>query len=293
MEPLLSIIVVNFNGIKDTIELLASIEKFLDLESVEVIVVDNGSLNTESIAIAKDYPWSITIRSEVNLGFAGGNNLGIQASIGKYVMLLNNDTLLKDNSLMKLPDTFNADSTIGVVSPKILFHNPAGYIQYAGYSSMSRITIRNKTIGLMQKDEGQFDTITDTSYAHGAAMVVSREVLEHVGMMPEFFFLYYEEMDWCEQIKSKGYRIIYDPSAAIIHKEGMSVGKESPLKKFYMVRNRLLFAKRNRTGVVRCLSVAYQLLIAVPKEFIRLLLKGNVKAALSILKGVVWFILDK
>jgi hypothetical protein len=293
MEPLISIIVVNFNGIKDTLELLFSIEKFLDLESVEVIVVDNGSLNTESIAIAKHYPWSITIRSEVNLGFAGGNNLGIQASRGKYVLLLNNDTLLKDNSLMKLPDAFIADSTIGVVSPKILFHNPTGYIQYAGYSAMSRITIRNSTIGLMQKDEGQFDTITETFYAHGAAMVVSREVLDNVGMMSESFFLYYEEMDWCEQIRSKGYRIIYDPSAIIIHKEGMSVGKESPLKKFYMVRNRLLFAKRNRTGVVRCLSVTYQLLIAVPKEFIRLLLKGNVKAALSTIKGVVWFILDK
>lgn len=115
MGPILSIIVVNFNGIQDTLELLASIEKFLDLEYVEVIVVDNGSLNNESIAIAKYYPWSKTIRSEVNLGFAGGNNLGIQASIGKYVMLLNNDTLLKDNSLMKLPDAFNADSTIGVV----------------------------------------------------------------------------------------------------------------------------------------------------------------------------------
>lgn len=293
MGPILSIIVVNFNGIKDTLELLASIEKFLDLDSVEVIVVDNGSLNTESIAIAKHYPWSKTIRSEVNLGFAGGNNLGVQASRGKYVMLLNNDTLLKDNSLMKLPDAFNADSTIGVVSPKILFNNPAGYIQYAGYTSMSRITIRNKTIGLMQKDEGQFDTITDTSYAHGAAMVVSREVLENVGMMSEFFFLYYEEMDWCEQIRAKGYRIIYDPSAVIIHKEGMSVGKESPLKKFYMVRNRLLFAKRNRTGVIRYISIVYQILIAVPKEFLGLLFKGNPKAALSTLKGVFWFLSDK
>ncbi|MGE0092522.1 MAG: glycosyltransferase family 2 protein [Bacteroidales bacterium] len=287
----ISIIIVNFNGLKDTLELLSSIDRFLNHDFVEVIVVDNGSVIDETIRIKSIYPNTKTIRSNQNLGFAGGNNLGIKESVGEYIILLNNDTLLIDNSLMQVPALLEIDGSVGVISPKILFLEPSGYIQYAGYSFMSSITIRNKTIGFMEKDNGVHDLRLETPYSHGAAMILRRNVIEKVGLMPEVFFLYYEEMDWCEQIRAKGIKIMYEPAITIIHKEGMSVGKQSPMKKYYMVRNRLLFAKRNRKGVLRMLSVFYQLFIAVPKDIALLVIKGEVRMALASLKGAISFLI--
>ncbi|MDX9798163.1 MAG: glycosyltransferase family 2 protein [Bacteroidales bacterium] len=287
----ISIIIVNFNGLKDTLELLSSIDRFLNHDFVEVIVVDNGSVIDETIRIKSIYPNTKTIRSNQNLGFAGGNNLGIKESVGEYIILLNNDTLLIDNSLMQVPALLEIDGSVGVISPKILFLEPSGYIQYAGYSLMSSITIRNKTIGFMEKDNGVHDLRLETPYSHGAAMILRRNVIEKVGLMPEVFFLYYEEMDWCEQIRAKGIKIMYEPAITIIHKEGMSVGKQSPMKKYYMVRNRLLFAKRNRKGVLRMLSVFYQLFIAVPKDIALLVIKGEVRMALASLKGAISFLI--
>ncbi len=286
-NPDISFIVVNFNGIKHTRELLLSMEEFLDEVSYEVIVVDNGSINNESILLAKEFPNVKNIRSNNNLGFAGGNNLGIKESLGRFILLINNDTLLIDNSVNELAKMLDSDSSIAAVSPKIYFLSPPQTIQYAGFTELSKITLRNKTIGYNQKDVGQYNTPTQTAFLHGAAMMVRRDVVEQIGLMPEIYFLYYEELDWCTKMKNEGYKLMYQPAAIIIHKESKSTGVDSPLKRYYLSRNRLLFAKRNRRGAVRVLAILYQLVVVNPKMGIISLFRGRVDLFSATLRGVI------
>ena len=289
IEKLLSIITINYNGLKDTCELIESLPK--DNECMEVIVVDNHSLQDEASEIEKRYPHVIVVRSNQNLGFAGGNNLGIQAAHGKYIFFLNNDTILPNSfSFQPLIDRLESSEKIGMVCPKIRFSWGNHPIQYAGYTPLSLITLRNQTIGQGEEDCGQYDTPHATPYAHGAAMMVKREVIEKAGMMPECYFLYYEELDWSEMIYRTGYEIWYEPACTIYHKESQSTGKTSSLKTFYITRNRLLFAKRNVQGATKYLSYLYLMSIVAFKDCFKYLFQGHIDLCCSTIKGIAHFI---
>ena len=159
---LLSIITINYNGLKDTCELIGTLP--LEDKSIEVIVIDNASAQDEA---------TIVIRSKENLGFAGGNNLGIKAAQGKYLFFLNNDILLKPQAsdFRPLIARLKSSPKIGIVCPKIKFSWGNQLIQFASYTPLSPITMRNKAIGCGEVDHGQFDTPHPTPYAHGAAMM--------------------------------------------------------------------------------------------------------------------------
>lgn len=287
--PLVSFITVNYNGQSDTIDLIESLQKYISIP-YELIVVDNASVQDETIRIKAQFPDVICIRSEVNLGFSGGNNLGIRESKGEYLFFINNDTFIEDNSIEKLIPFFESNPQIGGVSPKIKYADNSGIIQYAGSTPLSSISLRNQTIGFGEKDLGQYDTPYPTSFLHGAAMMIRRSVIKKVGEMPEIFFLYYEEIDWSTQILNAGYQLWYAPFCTVFHKESRSVGVESPLKAFYMTRNRLLYAWRNRTGVKRLLAIAYLLMIVSSKNGIQALLKQRFDIVKAIHKGNFTFI---
>ena len=149
-ECKLSIITINYNGLKDTCALIESIP-FND--KMEVIVVDNASKNNEASEIEQGFPYVQVIRSEKNLGFAGGNNLGIRAAHGKYLFIINNDTIFKDFKVQALIDRLESSSSIGIVCPKIRFAWGTNPIQYAGYTPLSRVTVRNRAIGFGEEDQ--------------------------------------------------------------------------------------------------------------------------------------------
>ena len=242
--PEFSIITVNYNGFADTVQLIESIQTHLEIP-YELIVVDNGSMADEADMLKHQFPNIKVIRSNKNLGFAGGNNLGIKDARADFFLFINNDTYVKDDSLTHLVERMKKEPILGGISPKILFADQEKLIQYAGYTSLSPVTLRNRLIGFKEQDSGQYDHPISTPYLHGAAMLIRREAIEKVGGIPEIYFLYYEELDWSVQLRRAGYRLEYNPSAVVYHKESSSVGQESPLKAFYMTRNRLLFAKRN------------------------------------------------
>lgn len=290
VEKLLSIITVNYNGLKDTCELMESLP--LNDESLEVIVVDNASKEDEATVIAQQFPQVKVIRSKQNLGFAGGNNLGIQAAKGKYLFFINNDTLLKPQTsdLRPLMNRLESSEKIGMVCPKIRFSWGNQMIQYAGYTPLSQITLRNQSIGYGEEDHGQYDNPHPSPYAHGAAMMVKREVIEKVGLMPECYFLYYEELDWSIMIRRAGYEIWYEPACTIFHKESQTTGQQSPLRTFYISHNRLLFAKRNIKGGTRPLSYLYLIGIVAPKDILKYLFQGRFDLCKATIKGVIHFI---
>ena len=295
MDIIVSIITINYNGLKDTCELLDTLP--LKDESIEVIVVDNASKDDEAIILEQRYPQVKLIRSKKNLGFAGGNNLGIKASHGKYLFFLNNDTLLShqtlDFSLLPMINRLESSSNIGVVCPKIRFTWGDHPIQFAGYTPLSRITMRNHSIGFGKLDQRQYDTPHPTPYAHGAAMMVKREVIEKAGMMPECYFLYYEELDWSMMIRRTGYDIWYEPDFTVYHKESQATGQGSPLRTYYITRNRLLFVHRNIHGIEKSLSYIYIIGIVGIKDILKSLFCHRPDLAKATIQGIRDFMNSK
>ncbi|MBO7045540.1 MAG: glycosyltransferase family 2 protein [Prevotella sp.] len=285
-EYKLSIITVNYNGLKDTCELIDSIP-FND--DMEVIVIDNASQEDEATAIQQKYPQIKVIKSKKNLGFAGGNNLGIKEAKGRYIYLVNNDTIFKDFNTQALIDRLESSSKIGVVCPKIRFAWGNNPIQFTGYTPLSNVTIRNKSIGFGEEDHGQYDIPHSTPYAHGAAMMLKREVIDKVGMMPECFFLYYEELDWSMMITRAGYEIWYEPACTIYHKESQATGQNSPLRTYYITKNRLLLVKRNWAGFLKYISYCYLIGIVAIRDMIKYSMKGRLDLTKAVCQGVLTF----
>ena len=279
----ISIITINFNGLSDTCALMETIP-FND--NLEVIVVDNASQNQEADTISKRFPQVKVIKSEKNLGFAGGNNLGIRAAKGKYIFLINNDTIFKNFNIQALIKKLESSPKIAIVCPKIRFAWGSHPIQYAGYTPLSNITVRNQAIGFGEEDHGQYDTAHPTPYAHGAAMLIKREALEKVGLMPECFFLYYEELDWSIMFARAGFEIWYDPACTVYHKESQATGQNSPLRTYYIVRNRLLLVKRNWNGVTKYLTYAYLLGAVGVRDILKYALSGKWKLLKATTNGL-------
>ena len=279
----LSIITINYNGIIDTCELIESIPFSDDLE---VIVVDNASQEDEASIISERYPHVKVIRSNNNLGFAGGNNLGIKEAKGKYIFLINNDTILKDFNIEPLITRLQSSDKIGIVCPKLRFTWGSNPIQFAGYTPLSPITVRNQAIGFGEEDHGQYDTPHKTPYAHGAAMIIKREAIDKVGLMPECFFLYYEELDWSMMFTRAGYEIWYDPACTVYHKESQTTGQNSPLRTYYITRNRLLLVKRNYKGINKYLSYIYIIGVVGLRDILKYTFTRQINLLKAVLKGI-------
>ncbi|KPM31195.1 Glycosyl transferase family 2 [Croceitalea dokdonensis DOKDO 023] len=286
-QPLVSIITINYNESAVTLAMLKTVRE-LYYKNIEVIVVDNASPNDRPDVIKEHYPEVTLIKSPENLGFAGGNNLGVKAAKGEFLFFVNNDTELPPDCLAPLVNTLVKDRTIGMVSPKIKFYWNPELIQYAGYTPMNQWTIRNNSIGYHQKDDGSFDVEGETESIHGAAMMVPKHVVKTVGMMTEVYFLYYEEHDWAQMIKRAGYKIYYQPQSYILHKESLSTGKFSPLKTYYITRNRIVFARRNFKPIQLFVSLLFQAFVSIPKNIITFLFKRQFEHLSAYLRAIKW-----
>ena len=276
----ISFITICYNGFKDTCELIESLQEKLHSVTYEIIVVDNASHEDEAAKISRLYPSVIAIRSEVNRGFSGGNNIGIRAARGKYLFFINNDTYIESDAISCLVERLESRPEIGGVSPKIRFAFPPQHIQFAGFTPLSRITLRNHMLGFGCPDDGKYDTPHPTPYLHGAAMMIKREVVEKAGMMPEIFFLYYEELDWSTSMTRVGYELWYEPRCTVFHKESQSTGQLSRLRTYY------LYARRNLRGAARLGSVLYQSTVAALKNGLLYALKGRFDLFLAVCRGV-------
>ena len=249
-------------------------------------MVDNASKEDEASIISERYPQVKVIRSDKNLGFAGGNNLGIKEAKGDYILLINNDTYFKDFNIEPLIKRLESSDKIGIVCPKLRFAWGNNPIQFAGYTPLSNITLRNNAIGFGEEDKGQYETAHPTPYAHGAAMLIKREAIEKVGLMPECFFLYYEEFDWSMMFTRAGYEIWYDPSCTVYHKESQTTGQNSPLRTYYITRNRLLLVKRNYKGINKYLSYIYLIGIVGLRDILKYTFARQQSLLKAVLKGL-------
>lgn len=276
MKPKVSIVTVNYKQPTVTCELLDSIAE-LSYPNLEVVVVDNAQAYDDSQLFKIHYPEVKVLNVKANTGFAKGNNIGIKAATGEFILLLNNDTEVADGLIENLLEVLQ-DKSVGAVSP-ILKYYDTGDIQYAGFTEINALTGRNELI----REAGTAASY-GTPYFHGAAVMIPRSVIEVCGYMPEDYFLYYEELDWSNIIRSKGYQLKVCTKASVLHKESVSTGKNSPLKVYYQNRNRIHFMRKvnQKQWIV---FLCYFLIISTPKHLITHLIHGDFKHLSAFIKA--------
>ncbi len=286
-NPLISIITINFNNISVTFDLLLSIRE-CNYTNLEIIVVDNGSDLNPTEMIKEIFPEVKAIRSPKNLGFAGGNNLGIKYANGEYIFFVNNDTLFAENLIEELIKPFYENERIGIISPKVFYYEKPNIIQYAGATEINSLTGRNKVIGQGKNDDSKLYKSDFTYFAHGAAMIVRKSIVEKVGVFPEIFFLYYEELDYSYRIRKAGFKIYFNSKAVIYHRVSYSIGEDSPLKTYFMARNRIMFMHRNFTRIRFFIFILFFVIFTVPKNSFNYIITGRRDLLNSFYKAIWW-----
>jgi len=284
-QPMVSIVSVNYDQPQVTCEMLESL-RLVTYSNFEILIVDNASPTKSPDIIKEKYPEVQLIVSEKNLGFAGGNNIAIKQTKGDYILLLNNDTEVKPDFLESLVELMESDKKIGIASSKILYFYEDNMIQYAGIAALNPITSRGESDGDKEIDNGQYNEVKETYYPHGACMMIRKSVVEEIGLLYEGYFLYYEEYDFADRVRQAGYKIYFQPNSCILHKESISTGKNSPLKTYYLNRNRVLFLRRNSHGITFLLAMIFFFMISLPKNTIKYLF--NKKHLSALYRGVVW-----
>ncbi len=287
-SPLVTIITVNYNQTAATSDFLNSLD-LLTYKNYEVIVVDNAS-SQKSDDLKNTFPFITHITSPHNIGFAGGNNIGLLYAKGEYVFFINNDTIVTKDLLDILVKHLQENIHCGMVCPKIKYYSQPDTIQYAGSIGMHPITCRSHDIGYLQKDDGSYDVTRKTDLPNGAAMLIPMNLIRKIGTMSEIFFLYYEELDWAAKFKKAGYEIHCVGSANVLHKESLSTGKNSPFKTYFLHRNRLLYIRRNHLGLKKFASCTFFLFVSSPFHLLKCLIKGEWFHFSAIVKAIYWHI---
>jgi GT2 family glycosyltransferase len=326
MHPNISIIILNWNGWKDTVECLESLYQ-IDYPNYNVIVVDNhsendsilkikeycqGRLKVESNFFASDvkkpiktFEYSkdqandwyllktlnsneklILIQNDENYGFAEGNNIGMRFVLenldSDYLLLLNNDTVVEKDFLSRLVELSESDENIGVCGPKTLYYHQPQVINSAGGKILWHMGL-GINVGIGEKDEGQYDAISEKDSLLGACLLIKTSVIRKCGFLDHQFFLLLEETDFCIRAKKAGYRILFNPQSVIYHKEGIS-GELSPLKYYYMYRNRLLIVRKHQPPS-RILLYGLNISLRTFIMIIYFTVKRDTKISKSIFKG--------
>ncbi|OGM30579.1 hypothetical protein A2630_02300 [Candidatus Woesebacteria bacterium RIFCSPHIGHO2_01_FULL_44_10] len=238
MKPLVSIVIVNWNGGEVFEDCLRSLTK-IDYPNQELIIVDNGSVDgTQKHA---------TIRNKENLGFAAANNQGVKNAKGRYVLLLNNDTKVKSDFLTKLVARIEKDESIGVIQPKILIMDKPTHLDSVG-SFLTRTGFLQH-YGYLARDAREYSREMPIFSAKGACMLVRREVIEKVGLFDEAYVSYLEETDFCWRVWLAGWKILYYPEAQILHKVGMTSKRLNQIAvNYHSFKNRLATLFKNLSG---------------------------------------------
>ncbi|MDD6644494.1 MAG: glycosyltransferase family 2 protein [Oscillospiraceae bacterium] len=250
MEPLVCVILVNYNGVSDTEECVKSLKE-CNYTNLHIVIVDNGSLTGKveyNEIITKDK--CEIIYSKDNVGFAGANNIGINRALeinADYVLILNNDTVVHKDFLFPLIDACKENPKIGIATGKIYYFDEPEYLWFGG-SYYDESLSECKIDGIGKKDSEEYSAEKYIPFATGCLWLIPKNVLSTVGLMSEEYFLYYEDADYCERLKNKGYSIKYIPSSVIYHKESRSTKKGSPLYHYYITRNYLYYIRKYVKG---------------------------------------------
>ncbi|MFH0852166.1 MAG: glycosyltransferase family 2 protein [bacterium] len=294
--PKVFIIVLNWNGLKDTEECIESLKK-IDYPDYKIVVVDNGSTDGSDEIIPKKHFQDVAfIETKSNLGFAGGNNIGIKHALDNgadYILLLNNDTTVEPDFLSKLVKAAEGDKKIGIVGPMIFFYDEPDRVWFGGGkinwskirgSHLDYNTVKKRDHALSDEEmEKEKNKVVD--YITGCCLLIKREVVEKIGYLNDDYFLYYEDADWCMRAKKAGWQSVVVPASYIYHKQSKSTVEFSYPYIYYHSRNGLLFASRFGSK-----PLAYLISFWIfGKQIIKLVFSYHKAWAKAALRGVLDF----
>jgi len=291
--PLVSVVIVNYNGLRFLPGCLGSLAHTTYPE-LEILLVDNASTDRSVAFVEENYPQVRIIRSEINRSYAGGNNLGIRAAHGKYIVLLNNDTEVVPGWLEPLVDELEQDPEVAACQPKILQLTHKDTFEYAGGSGgfMDRYGfpfLRGRVFYSLEKDQGQYDDATDIFWASGAALAIRKDALDEVGLLDEDFVLHMEEIDLCWRLQLHGYRLRVRPDATVHHYGGGTLGHEKYAKMYHNHRNSVFILLKNYDfgRLLAVLPVRWTLdLILILKSLVTL----DLKRATAVVAAHCWLL---
>jgi GT2 family glycosyltransferase len=241
--PAASVIVLNWNGLRYLDVCFDAVLNQRVSGGVELIMVDNGSTDDSVAYVRRKWPSICIVEAGRNLGFAAGNNAGIQAASGRHIVLLNTDTCVQPDWLARLVDAADSDERIGAVASKLVFMADPGEIQNAGSLLLSDGSGADR--GFHERDHGQYDRVEEVFGACGAAVLYRREMLEDVGRFDDTFFMYYEDTDLSWRMRLRDWKVLYEPRAVVHHVHTGSSGEWSPFFTFHVDRNRLFMILKN------------------------------------------------
>ncbi len=296
-KPNVAVIIINYNGFKDTKSCLSSLNK-ATYPNFKVYLIENGSLDDSLVKIKEfikkqkfKYPLELII-SNNNLGFAGGNNLGLKKAFRDgfgYFLLLNNDTNVKPDFLDKLIEAAEKNPQVGILGPKIMYHSEPNKIWFGGgkfswfgggnHLDYNRVETKSEFL------EAQSPKIVD--WITGCCMLLKKEVIEKIGFMREEYFLYYEDTDYNLQARKVGFQCLYVPKAIIYHKVS-SVTKTlgNPTIWYYHFRNALYLAHKNAPFLLSKLAIHLWATYKFIKQVIKLIIPSKKESAKAIIKGI-------
>jgi GT2 family glycosyltransferase len=243
---LVAIIILNWNSWPDTLACVASCRK-LTWPNVRIVIVDNGSTDRSEEIFKERCPDVEIIQTGANLGFAGGNNIGIGHALelgAEYVWLLNNDAVAGPEALTMLVEAMEAEPAAAVAGSKIYYHDDPVRIWCAGgIWRKGRLRLRQR--GANQLDKGQFDRLVPVGSVSGCSMLLRTSAIREIGLLDEVYFLYWEDTDWCARAGRHGYSVLFVPASRVWHKVSATVAARSHLQYYYNTRNGLIFCMRH------------------------------------------------
>lgn len=280
-KPLVSIIIINWNGGKVLDNCLRSIKKS-NYSNYELIVVDNGSSDG-----SQKYA---QIKNNKNLGFAPANNQGLKLAKGKYILILNNDTRVTESFLSKMVLKMENTSDIGVIQPKIYMMDKKGYLDNAG-SFFTKIGFLEHW-GFGKKDSKEFDKETEIFSAKGACMLIRKSIIDKIGLFDSDFVSYFEESDFCWRVWLLGYKVIFYPKATIYHKVGFTIRRlDVGNINYHYYKNRISSLIKNLNLLNLLIILPVHLVISLGISIL-FLLRCNVKNSILIIQAVYWNLIN-
>ncbi len=258
MNPKVAVVLLNLNLEDHTKECILSLQK-LSYNPVEIILIDNNSTDGSGERLHEMFPTIIFQRNTENLGFAGGNNIGIKIALDRgadYIMLLNNDTIVEKDLIQPLINRAKTDLKTGFQSCKIYLYTYPNQLWYAGAAFNTHKAL-GRHRGILEEDNNQYDTIEETDMATGCMMFASRSVIEEIGLLDENLFIYFEDADWCLRARAHGYHNIYNPSVKIWHKVSVTSKIDSPFYLYFTMRNKIIFLRKHSEPKKWILHIPY------------------------------------
>lgn len=289
----IAIILLNYNNVNDTLECVKSIEKNYTGECT-IVVVDNKSTDNSKQVLKENESRYKLILNEVNNGFAHGNNIGIKWALSqgfRYIMLLNNDTLVTEQSIEKMISVIKKRKNVGVVSPRIMYYPNKENIWFDGgridwFKFIAIHKNMNKNIRSIEKTKENEELV---DFITGCCMLLRREVIDLIGFIPEEYFMYYEDVDYCIKIKEAGYELLSVKDSIIYHKvSSASGGENSPFSIKWGTRNRIIFMNKYKQRV-SALKYLTSVLFFYLTRYIKLIIykiKGDNARFSAILDGM-------